>query len=76
MKPEHIRRIRLLVLVLVLALAVLIGQSCFCSVSESEQAVITTFGKYAKTVDAGLHTKLPWPIQEAQRLPVNMSQKI
>ncbi|MDD4368409.1 MAG: FtsH protease activity modulator HflK [Oscillospiraceae bacterium] len=46
------------------------------TVKEYEQAVLMTFGKYTRTVSAGLHWKLPWPLQEARILPVNRTQKI
>ncbi|NJP39552.1 FtsH protease activity modulator HflK [Oscillospiraceae bacterium HV4-5-C5C] len=48
----------------------------FYTVKEYEQAVLMTFGKYTRTVSAGLHWKLPWPLQEASILPVNRTQKI
>ncbi len=32
-------------------------------VKEGEQAVITSFGKYSKTVDAGIQWRLPYPFQ-------------
>ncbi len=76
MKKETIRLIRLIGLVVVVILLILIGKSSVFTVKESEQAVITTFGKYTKTVEAGLHGKLPWPIQSAIVLPVNLTQKI
>lgn len=60
----------------VLLLLAIIGFSSVFTVGESEQAVITTFGKYTKTVDAGLNVKLPWPIQNVRILPVNLTQKI
>jgi membrane protease subunit HflK len=53
-----------------------IGFSSVFSIGESQQGVITTFGKYTKTVDAGLNVKLPWPIQSVRILPVNLTQKI
>lgn len=59
-----------------LLLLAIIGFSSVFTVGESEQAVITTFGKYTKTVDAGLNVKLPWPIQNVRILPVNLTQKI
>ncbi|MDW7658505.1 MAG: SPFH domain-containing protein, partial [Bacillota bacterium] len=76
MKTDTIRLIRLVGLIVLIILLISIGRSSFFSVSESEQAVITTFGKYTKTVDAGLHGKLPWPIQSVIILPVNLTQKI
>lgn len=76
MKPESIRAIKWVGIVILVILLISAGRSMFFSVSESEQAVITTFGKYTKTVDAGLHGKLPWPIQNVTILPVNLTQKI
>jgi membrane protease subunit HflK len=76
MKPDTIRLIRLVGLIVLIILLISVGRSSFFSISESEQAVITTFGKYTKTVDAGLHGKLPWPIQSVITLPVNLTQKI
>lgn len=76
MKTDAIRLSRLVGLIVLIILLIAVGRSSFFSVSESEQAVITTFGKYTKTVDAGLHGKLPWPIQSVTILPVNLTQKI
>lgn len=68
--------IRLVTGAVVLLLLAIIGFSSVFTVGESEQAVVTTFGKYTKTVDAGLNVKLPWPIQSVKILPVNLTQKI
>ncbi len=76
MKIETVRLIRLISAIVVVALLILVGQSCIFTVKESEQAVIMTFGRYTKTVDAGLHGKMPWPIQSVTVLPVNLTQKI
>ena len=39
------------------------------TVDESEQAVILTFGKVEEGItEPGLHFKLPWPIQEVEKL--------
>lgn len=32
--------------------------------SSTQQGIITTFGKYSRTVDSGISFTLPWPIQE------------
>ena len=40
--------------------------SCFYTVNETENAVVTTFGKVSGVSSAGLHFKLPYPIQNAQ----------
>ena len=48
------------------AIAVIIFLSTsFIVVDQTENAVITTFGKYSKTLGAGLHYKLPLGIQKA-----------
>ncbi|MDD2533835.1 MAG: FtsH protease activity modulator HflK [Eubacteriales bacterium] len=66
-----------LIVVVVAILAVItFGSSTVFTVAESEQAVITTFGKYTRTEGAGLNIKLPWPIQSVTILPVNLTQKI
>ena len=61
---------------LIVLLALVFGSSTIYTVSESEQAVITTFGRYTSTKGAGLNIKLPWPIQSVTILPVNLTQKI
>ena len=48
------------------ALAVIIFLSTsFIIVDQTENAVITTLGKYSKTLGAGLHYKLPFGLQKA-----------
>lgn len=39
-------------------------------VQEGQQAVITTFGKYTNTVNAGLQWRMPYPIQAHETVPV------
>lgn len=47
----------------------IIGFSSWYTVDESEQAVIATFGSVDEgVVDPGLHFKMPWPIQQVQKL--------
>jgi membrane protease subunit HflK len=50
---------KLVTAIVVIVLVILAGSS-FYQVDQTEQAVITRFGKYNKTVSAGLHFKLPW----------------
>ncbi len=58
-------------------LAVVIGLfTCFYTVDDKQQAVITTFGKVSDVVDPGLHFKLPFGIQQAHPVDVNVYQKI
>lgn len=58
------------IIVLVLALA---GTTMF-KVDDTEQAVITRFGKYYKTVGAGLHLKAPFGIDRSYNVPIKVVQ--
>lgn len=54
-------------LIAIILIAVILSSSSFFTISEQEQAVVTTLGK-AKTVNtAGLHFKIPF-IQEVQKV--------
>ena len=56
---------------------VLIGVlTCFYTVDDKQQAVVTTFGKVSDITDAGLHFKLPFGIQQVHKVDVNVYQKI
>jgi len=60
-----------------IAVIVLIGIfTCFYTVDDKQQAVVTTFGKVTDVTDAGLHFKLPFGIQKARLVDVNVYQKI
>ena len=55
-----------IIIIAIAAVAVIIFLSTsFIVVDQTENAVITTFGKYTKTLGAGLHYKLPLGIQKA-----------
>ena len=59
------------------ALVVLITVlTCFYTVDDKQQAVVTTFGKVTDVTDAGLHVKLPFGIQKVHKVDVNVYQKI
>lgn len=45
------------------ALALLWAASGFYVVDEQEQAVVLRFGQHVATTDAGLHWRMPWPIE-------------
>ncbi|MGB0217857.1 MAG: FtsH protease activity modulator HflK [Sinimarinibacterium flocculans] len=47
----------------VVALALLWAASGFYVVDEQEQAVVLRFGQHVATTDAGLHWRMPWPIE-------------
>lgn len=59
--------------VMALALCVL---TCFYTVDDKQQAVVTTFGKVSNITDPGLHFKLPLGIQKVRKVDVNIYQKI
>jgi len=61
----------------IVALVLVIGLlTCFYTVDDKQQAVVTTFGKVTDITDPGLHFKLPFGIQQAQKVDVNVYQKI
>ena len=63
--------------VILIALVVLIGiSSCFYTVDDKQQAVVTTFGRVTDVTDAGVHFKLPFGIQQVEKVDVNVYQKI
>jgi len=63
--------------IVIAILFVVIGiLTCFYTVDDKQQAVVTTFGKVSKITDPGLHFKLPFGIQQAHKVDVNIYQKI
>ena len=70
---KKLKRLLLVGAVVVLAL-ILIG-TCFYTVDDKQQAVVTTFGKVTDVTDAGVHFKLPFGIQQAHKVDVNVYQK-
>ena len=64
-------------LLIALALVLVIGvMTCFYTVDDKQQAVVTTFGKVTDVTGAGLHFKLPFGIQNVYPVDVNVYQKI
>ena len=64
-------------IVVILAILLLMGAgSCFYTVDDKQQAVVTTFGKVTDITDAGIHFKIPFGIQQVQKVDVNVYQKI
>ena len=50
--------------------------TCYYTVDDKQQAVVTTFGKVTDVTDAGVHFKLPFGIQQVEKVDVNVYQKI
>ena len=61
------------VIVILLAIAAV---TCWYTVDDKQQAVVTTFGKVTEITEAGVHFKLPFGIQEVKTVDVNVYQKI
>ena len=57
-------------------LVLLIGLTCWYTVDDKQQAVVTTFGKVTDVTDAGFHFKLPLGIQHVEKVDVNVYQKL
>ena len=72
--PKKIGKI-LLIAAVAMALLVCV-LTCFYSVDDKQQAVVTTFGKVTDITDPGLHFKLPFGIQQVRTVDVNVYQKI
>ena len=64
-------------LIILLALVLAVGaMTCFYTVDDKQQAVVTTFGAVTNVTDAGVHFKLPFGIQQVYKVDVNVYQKI
>ena len=75
-KPSF-KRVGKTLLAVVLALIVVsMAGTCWYTVDDKQQAVVTTFGKVTDVVDAGIHFKLPFGIQQAHKVSTNVYQKI
>jgi membrane protease subunit HflK len=60
--------------ILVIVAVIWIAFTSFYSVDDTSQAVITRLGKYYRTVEAGLHFKLPFGIDQSYSVPVKQVQ--
>ena len=76
-KLPNLKRIAKNILVIVLFMALLgSAGTCFYTVDDKQQAVVTTFGKVTDVTDAGVHFKIPFGIQQVKKVDVNVYQKI
>ena len=76
-KKPNFKRTGKTILVVILALVVLLmAGTCFYTGDDKQQAVVTTFGKVTDVTDAGVHFKLPFGIQQVEKVDVNVYQKI
>lgn len=75
-KPDWKKVKRIIILGLVAIALIILATTCWYTVDDKQQAVVTTFGKVTEVTDAGIHFKLPFGIQQAQKVNVNVYQKI
>ena len=76
-KKPDLQKLRTPIIILALVvIAVFLVSSCFYTVDDKQQAVVTTFGRVTDITDAGVHFKLPFGIQEVHKVDVNVYQKI
>ena len=77
-KPQpNFKKMARTILLAVVAIAIGMGaMTCFYTVDDKQQAVVTTFGKVSDVTDAGVHFKLPFGIQNVEKVDVNVYQKI
>ncbi|GAA6141190.1 hypothetical protein NBRC116584_10080 [Hydrogenophaga sp. 5NK40-0174] len=62
-------------MIVVIALLIWAGTGIFI-VQEGEQAVITRFGKYSKTVDAGFQWRLPYPFERHETVSTTQLRSV
>lgn len=71
---KTVKNIILTAVIVIFALA--LAGTCWYTVDEKQQAVVTTFGKVTDVTGAGIHFKLPFGIQKVETVDVNVFQKI
>ena len=74
---EKVKKFKKPVIFGVIALLLVVAAfTCFYTVDDKQQAVVTTFGEVSDITGPGLHFKLPFGIQQVQTVDVNVYQKI
>lgn len=67
---------RIVVPAVVIVLAAFLLLTSIYTVNDKQQAVVTTFGKVTSVENPGIHLKIPFGIQQATLVDVNVMQKI
>ena len=76
-KPVDFKKLRnALLIVFALLFLGAAATTCWYTVDDKQQAVVTTFGKVTEVTDAGVHFMLPFGIQKVRKVDVNVYQKI
>lgn len=71
---KHKFSVPMLIFVILIMLAIALTGTTVFKVDDTEQAVITRFGKYYKTVEAGLNFKAPFGIDKNYNVPIKVVQ--
>lgn len=76
-KPVNRKNIKKIILSVILILFLVVAaNTCFYTVDDKQQAVVSTFGAVTDVTNAGVHFKLPFGIQQVEKVNVNVYQKI
>ena len=75
-KPDFKRLAKNVLVIWLFMILITMAGTCFYTVDDKQQAVVTTFGKVTDVTDAGVHFKLPFGIQNVKKVDVNVYQKI
>lgn len=78
LSPKQKKRIKYAIIgVIALIFVIALSSTCWYTVNDKQSAVVTTFGKVTSVVsEPGIHIKLPFGIQKAHKVDVNVYQKI
>ena len=74
--PDFKRIAKNILVIWLFMILIFMAGTCFYTVDDKQQAVVTTFGKVTDVTDAGVHFKLPFGIQNVRKVDVNVYQKI
>ena len=74
--PDMKRLGKNVLVILLFMVVIMLAGTCFYTVDDKQQAVVTTFGRVTDVTDAGVHFKLPFGIQSVKKVDVNVYQKI
>lgn len=66
----------IIIAAVIIIFAVVLISTSYYTVDDKQQAVITTFGKVSSVADAGMHFKIPFGVQKAHIVDVNISRKL
>ena len=75
-RPDLKRLVKNILVIWLFVMIIGMAGTCFYTVDDKQQAVVTTFGKVTDVTDAGVHFKLPFGIQNVKKVDVNVYQKI